>query len=243
MASCRPASLADLRADWQILPVDAGPRPTQLLMYQGPARDTQPLVALSRHGVDMSVAGRFGRLASSMAMCGLLLGCGTGGVAIPASQEPTIGPVSTSTSEQTTGSEPTSTANPTRAPGPGPGRPGGSPVGVRHEIPELNDSLSNREDWNNSFRGACIEKNQPATCLKIVLKFFEEQKNGKLVAIADPGDNYQDTYDDCHISNINPPTGTGKTINSGSTVTITITCIRPPVDTSNPSSTTPTSRR
>lgn len=162
-----------------------------------------------------------------MFACALVMALASGGC------EDTFGPLEPA-------NEPAPRATASKRP-PAPSRPGGSPVGIAHDLPEEGESLDRRPEWEKSFKAACKEKGQPAGCLKIDYDFFEEQQNGDRVKIPDigVGEDYEQDYDECFIGEIEPPTGSGKTIPSGSRVKVIITCTPKPTPETEQTTTEP----
>jgi hypothetical protein len=110
-----------------------------------------------------------------------------------------------------------------------PNRPQGAPVGIRHDLPRAPDNLSNRGTWLSTFAERCEEAGQPEDCLTVEFEFYEVgyPDYDKRTVLEDPGDEFdQERWEGCSLVEIDPPTGDSEVIDSGSTVTLTVTCER-----------------
>lgn len=109
------------------------------------------------------------------------------------------------------------------------GRPGGNPPGVRHDLPRVDNDLTDQDDWDRARRNACREARQNDNCLRAVYQVRRQDPSGRLSAIPNPGPGYADgedpEFESCTVRQISPPTGDDRQVPAGSTITISIICI------------------
>jgi hypothetical protein len=111
---------------------------------------------------------------------------------------------------------------------------------VRHDLPNLNQDLTDQNDWERSMHNACREVHQPDNCLQVTYQVRRRDASGRFTPIPNPGPNYlegdEPEYAHCRIDRINPPTGKNQRIPAGSRVTISITCDPRDTEESTPAS-------
>lgn len=110
-----------------------------------------------------------------------------------------------------------------------PGRRGGAPPGVGHDLPNLGSDLAQKQQWHESIDGECAEAGLEPRCLTLDLKVYKEDEQGK-TPIPNPGPNYRDDneFSECRVTAMDPLSrndGGPEKVPAGSTITVEITCI------------------
>lgn len=190
---------------------------------------------MSGQGPKMSAQGRRASLICSVLLGALLISCGgPSEPAVPptapplrAAQEPSTAPEPEGGDGQATdpGQERARSQGDARSSG----RRGGAPPGVGHELPNLGSDLAQKQQWDESIDAACDEAGLEPRCLRLDLKVYKEDQQGK-TPIPNPGPNYRDDneYSDCLVTNMDPLSrkdGGPEKVPTGSIITVEIACI------------------
>jgi hypothetical protein len=122
-----------------------------------------------------------------------------------------------------------------------PGRPGGLPPGVGHDLPDLSSDLAQKDQWSERLDSKCREAGLEPGCLNLDVTVFQQDANGNRTQIPEPSTNYREDdprYTDCMVDSmdpLSPQDGGPEKVPAGTTIKVTVVCTLATPDETPPS--------